>query len=233
MYLAIKRILDVAIALTMLLALSPIFLIIMLLLSLTGEGEVFYHQERVGFKNRRFKIWKFATMQKNSPKLGTGDVTIANDPRLIPLGAFLRKTKLNELPQLFNVLKGEMTIVGPRPLMVSGFERYSTAIQQRIYDIKPGVTGIGSVIFRDEETIVSKSDDYESTYRKINNCKGELELWYQKKMSFITDVTIIFLTVWVIIFRKSNLVYKLFPGLPHLDVAYILEPSAKEEKFIS
>lgn len=233
MYLPIKRILDVAIALTMLLALSPIFIIIMLLLSLSGEGEVFYHQERVGFKNRRFKIWKFATMLKNSPNLGTGDVTIANDPRLIPLGAFLRKTKLNELPQLVNVLKGEMAIVGPRPLMAKGFERYPQQIQRKIYDVKPGITGIGSVIFRDEETIVSKSLDYESTYCKINNCKGELELWYQKKKSFITDVTIIFLTVWVIIFRKSNLVYKLFPGLPFLNEAYLLESSTEEEKFIA
>lgn len=225
MYLSIKRILDVVIALAMLIVLSPIFIIIMLLLSLTGEREIFYHQERVGFKNRRFKIWKFATMLKNSPNMGTGDVTISNDPRLLPLGAFLRKTKLNELPQLINVLKGEMAIVGPRPLMVKGFERYPPAIQQRIYDIKPGITGIGSVIFRDEETIVSRSLNYESTYRRINNCKGELELWYQKKMSFITDITIIFLTLWVIIFRKSNLVYKLFPGLPKSDEAYFLEAS--------
>ncbi len=233
MYLAIKRISDVVIALAMLTVLSPIFIIIMLLLSVTGELEIFYHQERVGFKNRRFKIWKFATMLKNSPNIGTGDVTIANDPRLIPLGAFLRKTKLNELPQLLNVLKGEMSIVGPRPLMVTGFERYLPHIQQRIYDIKPGITGIGSVIFRDEETIVSKSSDYESTYRKINNCKGELELWYQNRMNFITDITIIFLTVWVIIFRKSNLVYKLFTGLPRIDEVYLLEPSAKEEKSIA
>lgn len=233
MYLGLKRILDVGIALALLIVLSPIFIIIMLFLSLTGEREVFYYQERVGFKNKRFKIWKFATMLKNSPNMGTGDVTISNDPRLLPLGAILRKTKLNELPQLFNVLKGEMTIVGPRPLMVSGFERYSTAIQQRIYDIKPGVTGIGSVIFRDEERIVSKSDDYESTYRKINNCKGELELWYQKEMNFFTDITIIFLTVWVIIFRKSNLVYKVFPDLPRLDERYLLELSAKEETSIA
>lgn len=225
MYLTIKRILDVVIALALLIVLSPIFIIIMLLLSLTGERQVFYHQERVGFKKRKFKIWKFATMLKNSPNMGTGDVTISNDPRLIPLGAFLRKTKLNELPQLINVFKGEMTVVGPRPLMVKGFERYAPEIQQRIYDIKPGITGIGSVIFRDEETIVSKSLDYESTYRKINNCKGELELWYQNRMNFTTDITIIFLTVWVIIFRKSNLVYKLFHGLPQLDEAYLLQVS--------
>ena len=232
MYLIIKRAIDFIFSLVFLLLLAPVFLVLMLLLSLTGEHKVFYLQERVGFKNKRFKIFKFATMLANSPNLGTGDITIRNDPRLIPMGKFLRKTKLNELPQLLNVLIGDMTLVGPRPLMVKGFERYSPNIQARIYNVKPGITGIGSVIFRDEEAIVSKSLNYNESYNKINSFKGELELWYQKNISFFTDLSILFLTGWVLLFPNTRLPNKFFPDLPTFDKQSILKVSSSEQTIL-
>lgn len=183
---------------------------------LTGEHFVFYFQERIGYKNKKFNIIKFATMIKNSPNIGTGLHTKKNDPRILPLGGFLRKTKINELPQLFNILFGSMTIVGPRPLVDKTFEPYSDEVKETIYNIKPGLSGIGSIVFRDEEELLSKTnlplDEY---YKKfISPYKGELELWYQKNISFYTDFLIIIITVFTIFFPNNNLVNLFFKNLP-------------------
>src|SRR5438128_11637177 len=133
MYKMSKRLIDILISLTVLIISVPVFLIIMLLLTITGDREVFYLQERVGYKNKKFKILKFATMIKNSQNIGTGEFTIKDDPRFRPFGKLLRKSKLNELPQIINILKGDMTLIGPRPLMDKGFERYSKEVQKIIY----------------------------------------------------------------------------------------------------
>src|SRR3712207_5633228 len=117
MYKIIKRAGDFLVAFLLLLVLSPFLLVIILLLKLTGEGEVFYFQKRIGYRNQYFDIWKFATMLKNSPNIGTGIITLRNDPRVTFMGRFLRKSKLNELPQIINVLIGNMSFVGPRPLV--------------------------------------------------------------------------------------------------------------------
>ncbi len=216
MYLFAKRIFDIIISLLILIILSPLFIPIVIFLSLTGEKHVFYYQKRIGYKNRRFDIIKFATMLKDSPNLGTGYITLRNDPRLLPLGKFLRMTKINELPQLLNVLKGDMSLVGPRPLVDRTFNAYQQDVQSIIYNSKPGITGIGSVIFRDEEKLISSSsipvDEYYTLY--IAPYKGALELWYLKNRSFGTDLKIIFLTCWVIIFPFSSLTRKLFKDLP-------------------
>lgn len=216
MYPAIKRILDVLASLTALLILSPFLLLIIIILKFTGEGEVFYRQERVGYRNQKFGIWKFATMVKNSSSIGTGDVTLRNDPRVTFVGRFLRITKLNELPQLINILAGQMSFVGPRPLMPDGFHRYTQYFQDNIYNVMPGLTGIGSIIFRDEEMIVSNSSlpPHECYTQIIMPYKGELEVWYQKNISFKTDLQILLLTVWYIFNPNSNIVYKLFKDLP-------------------
>lgn len=214
MYLAIKRFFDFLFALTGLIILSPLLIPIMLLLKFTGEGEIFYFQKRVGYKNREFSIWKFATMLKNSPSIGTGEITLRNDPRVTKMGKFLRMSKLNELPQLFNVLRGDMSLVGARPLMKKSFDHYPEEVQQVVYNTLPGITGIGSVIFRDEEKIISDSNDIQEAYRKIFGYKGQLEQWYQANISFYTDFMILFLTAWQIIFSESKLVYKVFPTLP-------------------
>ena len=217
MYKPIKRLFDILVSFIALLVLSPLLIPIIILLKLTGEHEVFYLQERIGYRNRVFNIWKFATMLKNSPTMGTGEITLRNDPRVTKVGRFLRKTKINELPQLFNVLMGDMSIVGPRPLMKKSFDLYSDEVKARIYQSRPGITGIGSVIFRDEEKIISESDDIQATYRRIFDYKGQVEMWYQQHLSFYTDMMIIFLTVWHVLFSKSRLVYKVFPSLPTVD----------------
>ncbi|MDG1709819.1 MAG: sugar transferase [Schleiferiaceae bacterium] len=216
MYLTLKQILDIAVSLIAILILSPIFLVIIVVLRLTGEGEIFYLQERVGHKNKRFSIYKFATMEKNSPNIGNGDVTLRNDPRVTRVGKYLRKTKLNELPQLINILKGEISIIGPRPLMISGFERYSLEFQNSIYDIKPGLTGIGSIAFRDEEKILTDSEmSPHDCYREIIlPQKGKLEIWYQHNCSFFLDIQLILLTLWTIFFPNSLLYKRWFKDLP-------------------
>ncbi len=216
MYLFLKRIIDLLIAGGALLVLLPLLLPIMVILKLTGEREVFYKQERIGLHNKRFGILKFVTMMKNSPNIGTGSITLPNDPRVLPIGHFLRKTKINELPQMINVLAGEMSIVGPRPLVQETFDAYSPEIQSKIYNCKPGLTGIGSILFRDEESLFKKTSLAPADFYRqcISPFKGALELWYQQRCSTVTDLKIIYLTAWVILFPKSQLVNRLFRDLP-------------------
>ena len=114
--------------------------------------------------------------------IGTGSITLQNDPRVTKIGSFLRKTKINELPQIINILKGDISLVGPRPLVTKTFSAYTAEVQSKIYNVKPGLTGIGSIIFRDEESIISavKDEDPHEFYKRvIAPYKGELEMWYQ------------------------------------------------------
>ena len=155
-------------------------------------------------------------MLKLSPTLGTGSLTVQNDPRVFPFGRFLRKTKINELPQIMNIFQGNMSIVGPRPQMEVDFYKYPTHIQDVIYNAKPGITGISSIVFRDEERLISNAggDPHKFYKEQLAPYKGELEVWYLKHISLVTDLKIIFLTAWVIINPKSELTYKLFKDLP-------------------
>ena len=216
MYRIIKRFFDIVFSALAMIVLLPVFIPVIIILILTGEHEVFFKQERVGYKNKIFGIFKFATMLKNSPNMGLGDVTVRNDPRITKAGKFLRRSKLNELPQLLNILLGDMSFVGPRPLTQKGFDQYSPEIRNTIYHVRPGLTGIGSVVFRDEELLITNSQlaplEFYSEY--ILPHKGALELWYQKHQGFFTDVMILFLTGWYVFFPKSKLVYKVFPSLP-------------------
>jgi lipopolysaccharide/colanic/teichoic acid biosynthesis glycosyltransferase len=214
MYRIVKRFFDFIFSLIGLILLSPLLIPVIILLKLTGEHEVFYFQKRVGYKNREFNIWKFATMLKISASIGTGEITLRNDPRVTPFGKFLRISKINELPQLINVLIGNMSLVGARPLMKKSFDHYTDAVKAVVYNTPPGITGVGSVIFRDEEKIISDSKDIHAAYQEIFAYKGELEKWYQKNFSFYTDFMILFLTAWHIVFSKSKLVYTIFPSLP-------------------
>ena len=218
MYNFFKRLLDVIVSLFSLIILLPVFIPIIIILRLSGEGEVFYFQERYGLYNSRFQIWKFATMLKNSMNIGTGSITLQNDPRVTKFGSFLRKTKINELPQIINILKGDISLVGPRPLVTKTFKEYNEEVQSKIYNVKPGLTGIGSIIFRDEESIISavtEEDPHEFYRRVIAPYKGELEMWYQKNTSFFLDLQLIFMTAWVIFFPTSKLYEKWFKDLPN------------------
>ena len=220
MYRIIKRLMDIVLSGLALLVLSPLLIPVCIGLLLTGEHYVFYFQERIGLKNKKFFIWKFATMLKDSPNLKGGLHTTRRDPRVLPMGHFLRMTKINELPQLVNIFKGDMSIVGPRPLVDKTFDPYPDHVKELIYNVKPGLTGIGSIVFRDEERLLSETDmDMSEFYAKfIAPAKGELELWYQDHLSLWTDIMIIFLTAWVIVFSKSQLLHKIFKDLPEIDV---------------
>lgn len=216
MYNFFKRSLDIFISIITIVILLPIFLPIMLVLKLTGEGEIFYLQDRVGVNNKTIRIIKFATMLKNSENIGTGIYTAKNDPRILPFGNFLRKSKINELPQIFNILLGDISIVGPRPLIRRTFELYKIEHQNIIHSMKPGLTGIGSIIFRNEEEILNNTDmNLEEFYEmNITPYKAKLEMWYKKNRSFLCDLKIIFLTAWVIVYKNSKLPWLFFKSLP-------------------
>jgi lipopolysaccharide/colanic/teichoic acid biosynthesis glycosyltransferase len=213
----IIRIFDIVLSILLILILSPILVVTAIILLVTGEGEVLYFQNRIGRKGLEFKVFKFATMLKNSEKLGTGIYTSEGDNRILPIGSFLRKSKINELPQLFNVLFGQMSIVGPRPLIKETFDFYNDDIKSKLANLRPGITGIGSIVFRDESSLLQKTGDLslEEFYRiKIAPYKGRLEEWYWGNQNIITYITIIILTVWVIISPKSRLVFRIYPDLP-------------------
>lgn len=215
MYQVTKRILDLILSGIATILLLPLWIILIPILRFSGEGYVFYRQKRIGYRNRYFQIIKFATMLKNSPNIGTGEITLRNDPRVTSIGKYLRITKINELPQIFNVLLGDMSIVGPRPLVDRTFNAYPEEYRSHIYESKPGITGIGSVVFRDEEELVSKSDDPHEFYRReIAPYKGRLEMWYNHNRSLWVDLCIIFLTVWVILVPQSQLAFRVFRDLP-------------------
>lgn len=216
MYRAAKRFFDFMVALIALLILSPILIVIMIALLLTGEHEVFYKQTRMGYRYAPFGIWKFATMLKDSPNIGTGSLTVRGDPRVTRVGRVLRATKINELPQLINVLTGEMSLVGPRPQMKVDFDIYPPHVRDTIHSVPPGVTGIGSIVFRDEELLLSRPDvEPRSFYEgKIAPYKGALELWYVAHRSLITDARLVLITAWVVLRPESTIVYRVFPDLP-------------------
>lgn len=179
---------------------SPVLVLIIFVLRFTGEGEVFFRQPRVGKDKVSFGLLKFATMLKGSERMGAGTVTLKDDFRVLPFGKFLRKTKLNELPQLFNIFLGDMSVIGPRPLHNKQFSFYSFDDQNIIASTKPGLSGVGSIIFRDEEKILQNSSDPDATYRKeITPKKAELEKWYIKNKSIGLYFKLIFLTVIAVV----------------------------------
>ena len=212
------RIIDVLLSILALLVLLPLFIPIVVILLLTGEHKVFYLQTRVGYKNKDFKIIKFATMLSNSANMGSGSLTLKNDPRVLPFGSFLRKTKINELPQILNIIIGDLSIVGPRPQMQVDFEKYSDDVQGKIYNVRPGLTGIGSIIFRDEESLISLAAENENPHdfykRVIAPYKGELEIWYHSHRSVFLDSQLIFMTAWAIVYPETKLYEKWFKDLP-------------------
>ena len=210
-----QRLLDFILSALALLVLSPLLLPIALLLHFTGEGEIFFLQNRIGKHGKIFSLYKFSTMLKDSPNLGTGTVTAKNDPRILPMGQFLRKSKINELPQLINILRGDMSIVGPRPQTQRCFDAFLPKSQKAITQVRPGLSGIGSIIFRDEEAMLHGQVDLVQFYDKeIAPYKGALEEWYVANQGLWLYLMLIGLTAWVVICPKSKAVWKAFPTLP-------------------
>ena len=210
-----ERFFDIFFSIFALVLLSPLLVPIVIMLKITGEGEIFFLQDRIGRDGKTFKLYKFATMLKNSPNIGTGTITIKDDPRVLPLGKFLRKTKINELPQLLNILFGSMSIIGPRPLTNQTFSSYQSSAQKEIKKVRPGLSGIGSIIFRDEENIMDNQSDPISFYENvIAKYKGELEEWYVANKSLYVYFLSIMLTIYVVISPSSKIVWKVFNTLP-------------------
>lgn len=194
-----KRLLDITVALIGLVVLAPLFVVIGISIKLDSPGPVFFKGERIGQYGRRFYILKFRSMVPDASRLGTA-ITSRDDPRITRVGGFLRKTKLDELPSLVNVLKGEMSLVGPRPESPSWVDRY-TPQQRAVLNIKPGITGLAQIKYRNEEGLLSTAS-IDTEYPRIMNDKLSIDLRYLEHHSFLTDISILLETA-VALFRRS------------------------------
>ncbi|QDT12261.1 sugar transferase [Planctomycetes bacterium K23_9] len=215
----IKRAMDFFVSACVLLIVAAPLSVIIVILKLTGEHEAFYFQDRVGLSGKIIKVTKLVTMVKNSASMGTQDITLRNDPRVLPVGKLLRKTKLNEIPQFWDVLVGKLSLVGWRPLMPEGFADYSEDIQRRIVTVKPGITGLGSLFFRDEESIITAAAtdgrDLRNCYRNdIMPYKGALEMWYVDHGSLVVDIKIMIATAIAVAMPSWKGFHRWFAGLP-------------------
>ncbi len=213
---ALIRFFDIIFSALAIVVLFPFMIPIMIGLKLTGEHYIFYLQPRVGKGGKDFMVLKFATMLKDSPNLPGGVLTQKNDPRILPMGKFLRKTKINELPQLVNILIGQMSVVGPRPQARRHYELYSDAVKREIDKVPPGLSGIASIVFRDEEAILDQvqgdRDHFHDTV--IAPYKGELEVWWVRHRTLANYFKIIILTIIVLFAPHSRLYHKWFRDLP-------------------
>jgi len=195
----VKRIFDITVALIGLIILTPVFIVVAILIKLDSPGPVFFKGKRVGQYGKIFYILKFRSMVPDAPQKGA-TITCKDDPRITRIGRFLRNTKLDELPSLVNVLKGEMSLVGPRPEAPAWVERY-TPQQQVVLTIKPGITGLAQIKYRSEEELLSKAN-WETEYFQIMHDKLNIDLHYVKNRSFILDIRILLGTV-VVLFRPT------------------------------
>ncbi len=210
-----QRLFDVVFSGVALVLLLPIFLPLVILLRFTGEGEIFFPQDRIGRRGGIFKLYKFATMLKNSPNIGTGTVTLYKDSRVLPLGGFLRATKINELPQLINIFLGDMSVIGPRPQTKRCFDAFSAQSQKEIIKVRPGLSGIGSIVFRNEEKMMLANNDPDKFYDEIiMPYKGKLEQWYVRNLSIKLYFKLILLTIHVVLFNNVKTVWVILKKLP-------------------
>jgi lipopolysaccharide/colanic/teichoic acid biosynthesis glycosyltransferase len=212
------RFLDIVFSATAILILFPLLLPVMLLLKLTGEHYVFYCQPRVGRGGKDFPVLKFATMLKDSPNMPGGVLTQKNDPRILPMGKFLRKTKINEIPQLLNIFLGQMSFVGPRPQARQHYDLYPTSVKTRIDTLRPGLTGLGSIVFRDEEALLDEIDGDRARFHDqiIVPYKGKLEVWYADHATIRNYLMLILLTFFAVINPQAKLYKRAFHSLPEI-----------------
>lgn len=212
-----QRLFDIVLSGGAIILLAPLLLTIIIILRFTGEKEVFFAQSRIGKNGVRIKILKFATMLKDSPKIGTGTVTLQDDPRVLPVGKVLRKSKINELPQLFNILMGDMSIIGPRPQTQRCFEAFPEHLQEIILSVRPGLSGIGSIFFRNEELMMHDADNADEMYDNIiMPFKGKLEEWYVKNRSLAMYLTLIVATIIVVFTGKIPFLDRVFSSAPRV-----------------
>lgn len=210
-----ERFFDIVFSSMALLVLSPLLIPVVIVLKMTGENKIFYLQKRIGREDNLFDLYKFATMLEDSPNMGSGTITMKDDPRILPFGKYLRKSKINELPQLLNIFFGDMSIIGPRPLTQQTFGYYDVATQLKIKKVKPGLSGIGSIIFRKEEEIMHGQKASIDFYNNvIAPYKGKLEEWYVSNKNIFMYFSLILLTIWVVFFKNSKAIWHVYKTLP-------------------
>ena len=193
---ACKLVFDILCSFLGLAVLSPVLLVVSVLVAVTSPGGVFFRQERIGKDGKLFRIFKFRSMRKDNAGL---KITTGNDSRITPVGRFLRKSKIDELPQLINVLVGDMSFVGPRP-EVADYVNLYTPYQRQVLLVRPGITGLASIRFRNENDLLTASDDPNRTYvEQIMPRKIDLDLEYIPHASVFYDIKLIFQTFAVVI----------------------------------
>lgn len=203
----VKRAFDVVAALLILIILSPVFLIISLMIKLDSKGPVIFKQSRVTQYNRDFKIYKFRTMVNNADKIGSC-VTTKGDARITRMGKLLRKCRLDEIPQLINVLKGDMTFVGTRPEVRKYVDAYSNEMMATLL-LKAGITSEASIFYKDEDVLLANTDNVDDTYiKEVLPCKMVYNLNYIENFGFWYDILLMFKTFFAVVGIKQNPVSK-------------------------
>lgn len=209
------RFFDILFSSLAIIVLLPFMIPIMIGLKLTGEHDIFYKQERIGKGGKPFRVLKFATMLRNSPNMAGGFLTQKDDPRILPMGKFLRKTKINELPQLVNIFIGQMSVIGPRPQAKRHYDLYSDEVKAAIDTVAPGLSGLGSVAFRDEEDMLNAVTDRNHFHDTvIAPYKGALEVWFVQHRSVNVYFKLIWLTVLAVLKPSSKAWRTAFKDLP-------------------
>lgn len=205
-----KRLFDIIVSLVGLIILSPVFIIMAVIIASTSPGGVFFRGVRVGQNGKPFKIFKFRSMVKDAEGKGKWNVG-DNDDRITPIGHFLRNTKIDELPQLINVLIGDMSFVGPRPELQYYVDMY-TEKEKKILDLKPGITDWASITNFDQFEVFTKAKDPDEAYLKyIRPLKLELQMYYRNNNSFFSDIKIIFWTIYKVVSRSEKLPKEIAP----------------------
>ena len=200
----IKRWIGVILAIILILILWPFYLIIAAAVAIEDGFPVFYRPQRGGYKNKPFRIFKFRTMVKNADKIG-GGTTALNDPRITKVGNFLRKTKLDETPQLFNIIAGTMSFIGPRPELLRYTEKYE-GDEKLILQVRPGITDFSSIEFINLDEIVGQGNADEMYEKYVLKKKNQLRIKYAKEVSLTTDVTLFTKTVWRVVEKAFSFI---------------------------
>lgn len=201
----VKRVLGLLLAIILLAILWPFYFIIALAVAIEDGFPVFYRPQRGGYRNKPFRIFKFRSMVKNADKIG-GGTTALNDPRITKVGNFLRKTKLDEIPQLFNIIGGSMSFIGPRPELLRYTDQYEGE-EKLIFEVRPGITDYSSIEFINLDEIVGQGDADEMYEKYVLKKKNALRIKYAKEVSFVTDVKLFSLTVWRVIKKALSFIF--------------------------
>jgi lipopolysaccharide/colanic/teichoic acid biosynthesis glycosyltransferase len=189
---SIKRLIDIFVSLIVLIPFLPVWIIVAILIKLTSEGPIFFIQNRPGKDKKIFKVYKFRTMKPGSEKMIKGQEVMLDDDRITSIGRFLRRTKIDEIPQVINVLKGEMSLIGPRPERVDSLAEYTEEISKRL-NVRPGMTGLAQV---SGNIYLSLEDRY------------KLDVYYVENYSLLLDLKIILRTIGVVLFGEDKYVNK-------------------------